>query len=112
MNAGGRLLGEEKHWAFPVIYSFLGAFGPVLRLVKKDAINPPSVPAKAIADLFGKPAEGVWEKGKFYVLDDEKKSHALSLDEGKQDEVWKNLSRDLGLPEGLKVKKEVRDVAP
>jgi hypothetical protein len=83
----------------------LGALGPVLRLVRKDAINPPSVPAKAIADLFGAPKEsekGVWKTGKYYVLDDEKKSSPVNLDEAKQDEVWKNVSRDLGLGESLK----------
>ncbi|KAE9378192.1 NAD(P)-binding protein [Stipitochalara longipes BDJ] len=105
MNAGGRLLGNERHWVFPILYGILGTLGPVLRLVKKDAINPPSVPAKAIADLFGSPKEseeGVWKTGKLFVLDDEKKSNALSLNEAKQDEVWKNVSRDLGLEESLK----------
>ncbi len=106
MNAGGRLLGSERHWVFPILYGILGVTGPVLRLVRKDAINPPSVPAKAIADLFGEPKKtevGVWKTGQFFVLDDVKKSSALSLNEEKQDEVWKNVSRDLGLDESLKV---------
>jgi hypothetical protein len=87
-------------------YGILGALGPALRLVKKDAINSPSVPAKAIADLFGSPKEsenGVWKTGKSFVLDDEKKSSALSLKVEKQDEVWRNVSRDLGLGESLKI---------
>jgi len=106
MNAGGRLLGGERHWVFPILYAILGTLGPVLRLVRKDAINPPSVPAKAIADLFGSPKQnevGVWKTGKFFVLDDEKKSSALSLEEGKQDEAWNYVSRDLGLGESLKL---------
>jgi hypothetical protein len=104
MNAGGRLLGSERHWVFPILYGILGVTGPVLRLVRKDAINPPSVPAKAIADLFGsEKVEGIWTAGRFFVLDDEKKSSALTLNEAKQDEVWNNVSRDLRLGEGLKV---------
>lgn len=105
MDAGGRLLGGERHWVFPILYSILAVTGPVLRIFRKDAINPPTVPANAIADLFGSPKEKdqeVWKTGKFFVLDDEKKSSALSLNERKQDEVWKNVSRDLGLGEGLK----------
>jgi hypothetical protein len=105
MSAGGRLLGEESHWVFPILYGLLKIFGPVLRPVRKDIINPPSVPAKAIADLFGSAKEseaGTWKTGKHFVLDDEKKSSALSLDEGKQDEVWEIVSRDLGLGESLK----------
>jgi hypothetical protein len=106
MNAGGRLLGGERHWVFSLLYGILGVTGPVLRLVDKSAINLPSVPAKAIADLFVESKEtgvGVWTTGKFFVLDDVKKSSALSLNEEKQDEVWKNLSRDLGLDESLKI---------
>jgi hypothetical protein len=105
MNAGGRLLGDEHHWVFPVLYGILGVLRPVLRLVKKDAINPPAVPAKAIAGLFGKAKEGdseAWKTGKYFVLDDEKKSSPLSLVEGKQDEVWKMVSRDLAAEESLK----------
>jgi hypothetical protein len=105
MNAGGRLLGGGRHWVFPILYGILIVFGPVLRPFRKDIINPPSVPAKAIADLFGSPKEseaGTWKTGKHFVLDDEKRSNALSLDEGKQDEVWKFVSQDLGLGESLK----------
>jgi hypothetical protein len=103
MNGGGRLLGDERHWVFPILYGILGALGPVLRLVKKDVINSPAVPAKAIADMFGKAmgSDEVWKTGKYFVLDDEKKSSALSLDEKKQDEVWKTVSGDLALEESL-----------
>jgi hypothetical protein len=103
MNGGGRLLGDEHHWVFPILYGVLGALGPALRLVKKDAINPPSVPAKAIADIFGKDmySDQIWKNGLFFVLDDEKKSSALSLDTRKQDEVWTIVSSDLSLEEGL-----------
>ena len=103
MNSGGRLLGDEHHWVFPVLYGILGALGPVLRLVKKDAINPSAVPARAIAGLFGdaKESNDVWKTAKFFVLDDEKKSSPLSLDEKKQDEVWRMVSGDLSLEESL-----------
>jgi hypothetical protein len=37
----------------------------------------------------------------FFVLDDVKKSSSLSLNKKKQDEVWENLGRDLGLDESL-----------
>ena len=103
MNSSGRLLGDERHWVFPILYGILGVLGPVLRLVKKDAINVPAVPAKAVADLFGK-ARGndeVWKTGMYFILDDEKKSSALSLDEKKQDEVWKMVSDDLAMEESL-----------
>jgi len=36
-------------------------------------------------------------------LNDEKKPNALSLNDGKQDEVWKNVGREMGLGEDLKV---------
>jgi hypothetical protein len=103
MSAGGRLLGDERHWVFPILYGMLGILGPVLRPFKKDVINAPTVPAKAIADLFGnaKESDEVWKTGKFFVLDDEKTSSAVSLDEKKQDEVWKMISGDLSLQESV-----------
>lgn len=71
--------------------------------MKKEAINPPAVPAEAIAGFFGdsKESNEVWKTAKFFVLDDEKKSSPLSLDENKQDEVWKMVSGDLSLEESL-----------
>ena len=100
-------IGSERHWVFPILYRILGVAGPLLRLVRKYTINPPSVPAKAIADLFGSPKESegeVWKTGKYFILDDEKKPNALSLNDGKQDEVWKNVGRDIGgLGDDLKV---------
>lgn len=103
MNGGGRLLGDEHHWVFPILYGILGTLRPILRLVKKDVINPPAVPAKAIADLFGnaKESNDVWKTAKFFVLDDEKKPSPLSLDTKKQDEVWKMVNGDLSLEESL-----------
>lgn len=74
--------------------------------MRKDAINPPTVPAKAIVDLFGDPnkhGKEVWKTGKHFILDDEKRSSALSLDKEKQDEVWKMASKVLGLEEGSKI---------
>ena len=79
-------MGGERHWVNPILYRVLGTLGPVLRLVRKDAINPPSVPAKAIADLFGAPKEsekGTWKTGKYYVLDDVKKSEPFDLGRSK-----------------------------
>ena len=103
MNGGGRLLGDEHHWVFPILYGILGTLGPVLRLVKKDAINAPAVPAKAMADIFGndKYRDQIWKNGMFFVLDDEKKSSALSLDTKRQDEVWKMVSGDLSMGENI-----------
>lgn len=70
-----------------------------MRPFKKEIINAPAIPAKAIADLFGNTKEGneVWKTGKYYVLDNEKKSSMLSLDVKKQDEVWKTVCGDLSM---------------
>ena len=95
---------EGRHWAFKIMYPTLTFLGPVLRLARKDAINPPEVPAKAIVDIFGekKFAGGEsWKTGKHFILDEEKKSSPLSLDEGKQDEAWKAAMEDLKQPEAL-----------
>ena len=73
----------------------LGIFAPVVRLLRKDAYNPPEVPAKAVADLLGSRKKSLG--GKYFVLDDEVKSSATSLDEKLQDEIWEKISRDLEL---------------
>jgi hypothetical protein len=101
MNAGGRLHVDEHHWVFPILYGILSVLGPILRPFKKEVINAPAVPTKAIADLFGNPKDGdeVWKTGKYYVLDDEKKSSAVSLDQKTQDEAWKIICKDLSLEE-------------
>lgn len=103
MNSGGRLLGDERHWVFPILYGILGVLGPVVRPFKKDVINAPAVPAQAIANVFGnaRDRDEVWKTGKFFVLDDEKKSSALSMDEKKQNEVWKIVCSDLSLEESV-----------
>ena len=62
--------------------------------------------AKVIARLFGDEKmkdDEVWKTGKQFVLDEERKSSALSLNEGKQDEVWKMVMEDLNLPESLQL---------
>lgn len=61
--------------------------------LKKDAYNPPEVPAKAIAELFGRIETSFG--GKYFVLDDEVKSSATSLDEKFQDDVWEEVCKDL-----------------
>src|ERR1035438_10054285 len=91
MNGPSRLCGEEPNLFFKILIPTLTLFGPLLRRVKKAAINPPEVPAKAITGMFEEKKwanDEVWERGKNFVLDDEVKSSPLSLDEGKQDEVW------------------------
>ena len=73
----------------------LGIFAPLVRLLKKDAYNPPEVPAKAISDLFGSRERSLG--GKYFILDDEIKSSATSLDEKLQGEVWDKVCKDLEL---------------
>jgi hypothetical protein len=104
MSGPSRLCGEDPNLFFRILIPTLTLFRPVLRRVKKAAINPPEVPAKAIASMFEEKKwanDEAWVIGKNFVLDDEIKSSALSLDEGKQDEVWRLVMKELGLPEAL-----------
>ncbi|KAE9365151.1 NAD(P)-binding protein [Stipitochalara longipes BDJ] len=104
MNGQSRLNGPDPDLFFRILIPTLAFFGPVLRRVKKAAINIPEVPAEAIAGVFEQQRwanEAAWERGKNFVLDDEVKSSALSLDEEKQDEVWENVMKDLELPNEL-----------
>jgi hypothetical protein len=100
------MLGDDHHWGFRILYSTLIFLGPVLRLARKEAINPPDVAAKAIAKFLGDEKakdDEPWKIGKQFVLDEERKSSVLSLDEGKQDEAWKKIMGDLNMPESLEI---------
>jgi len=81
------------HWVLNSLKVVAGALSPILRRVKKDAFNPPEVPAKTVADLF---EEGRNELGgKYYILDDEMKSNEASLEAKSQEEVWEKICGDL-----------------
>ena len=104
MNGQSRLNGPDPDLFFRVLIPTLAFFGPVLRRFKKAAINLPVVPAQAITGLFEEQkwsSDAAWEKGKYFVLDDEVQSSALSLDEVKQDQVWGTVMRELDLSDKL-----------
>lgn len=84
-----------NHWIFNSAKVVLGILSPIVKRLKKDAYNPPEVPAKAIADLFEERKSGLG--GKYFVLDDETQSNVVSLEVSNQEEVWKKISRDLNL---------------
>ena len=88
-------MGARQSWVIRFVMVLLGIFAPMVRLLRKDAYNPPEVPAKVIADLFGSRKGNLG--GKYFILDDEVKSSATSLDEKLQDEIWEKISRDLEL---------------
>jgi hypothetical protein len=50
--------------------------------------------------------EGVWARDKNLVLDDDIEFSALRLDEGKQDEVWGLVMKELELPESCEAEDE------
>jgi len=94
--SGNSNLGATSHPVIGAVKAFLGVLGPVMKYVKKDAFNPPEVPAKAIAELFLKPESKQSQTGgKFFILDDEVKSCEISLDEKLQDDVWRKIREDL-----------------
>ena len=89
--------GASRLWpGRPLLFGFveqvLSLLGPFIRVFMKSAINHPSVPAKAISDLFAEPGS---KKASFYILDDEKKSSDISMDEGLQNKAWKFVMDDL-----------------
>lgn len=99
--SGESALWTETHWIMGFAKLLLGILRPFLRHVKKDAFNPPEVPAQDIADLFAKKDTGCEFRGKYFVLDDEVKSTSLSYDEEAQDEVWESIGTDLGIGTGV-----------
>jgi hypothetical protein len=103
-GGGGRLMGDDTHWFFTVLFGIFAILGPLLKVFKKGS-NPPEVPAKMIADILGsdKYLDQTWKIGLYFVLDDEVKSNALSLDTTKQDQIWKVMSDDLGFGQELPI---------
>lgn len=93
--SGDSNLGAGAHWINRLSMTIFGMFGPLVRLLKKDAYNPPELPAKAIANIFG--TNGKIFGGKYFILDDEVKSSIASRNEKLQDDVWGKVSRDLDL---------------
>jgi hypothetical protein len=60
------------------------------------------VPAAIIAGLFYSDLK--WDgklEGKYFILDDERPSSAISLDESEQEKIWKRVCEDIGLSEGI-----------
>lgn len=93
--SGDSHMGAQASWIIRVVKFFLGVFAPLVRWLRKDAYNPPEVPAKVIAELLGDGNKTLG--GKYFILDDEVTSSAVSLYERVQDEVWETVCRDLDL---------------
>ena len=99
--SGESRLGNTKHPVLQVIMAVLGLLRPVVKYLKKDAFNPPEVPAKAIAGLFETSAGAGGDLGgSYFVLDDKMKSSPTSMDEGKQDDVLEEVCDDLKIKIG------------
>ncbi|KAG0646326.1 Polyketide synthase [Hyphodiscus hymeniophilus] len=93
--SGDSRMGSDASWILRFVKLLLVVFGPMVRWLKKDAFNPPEVPAKAISDLLGRGDGNLG--GKYFILDDEVTSSAVSLDVKLQGEVWAKVCRDLGM---------------
>jgi hypothetical protein len=94
--SGESRLGNTKHPVLQIIMAVLGLLRPVVNYLKKDAYNPPEVPAKAIAGLFEASADAAGDLGgSYFVLDDKMQSSPTSTDEGKQDGVLEEVCEDL-----------------
>jgi hypothetical protein len=94
--SGESRLGNTKHPVVRVIMAVLGLLRPVVNYLKKDAFNPPEVPAKAIAGLFETSAGAGGDLGgSYFILDDKMKSSPTSMDEGKQEDVLEEVCEDL-----------------
>jgi hypothetical protein len=99
--SGESRLGNAKHPILQVITAVLGVLRPVVKYLRKDAYNPPEVPAQAIAGLFETSADAAGDLGgSYFVLDDKMKSSPTSMDEGKQDEVLEEVCEDLKIKIG------------
>jgi len=99
--SGESRLGNTKHPVLQVIIAVLGLLRPVVKYLKKDAFNPPEVPAKAIAGLFETSADAAGDLGgSYFVLDDKMKSSPTSMDERKQDDVLEEICEDLKIKMG------------
>jgi hypothetical protein len=99
--SGESRLGNTKHPVLQVIMAVLGLFRPVVKYMKKDAFNPPEVPAKAITGFFENSADASGDLGgSYFVLDDKMKSSPTSMDEGKQDDVLEEVCDDLRIKIG------------
>jgi hypothetical protein len=99
--SGESRLGNTKHPVLQVIMAVLGLLRPVVNYLKKDAFNPPEVPAKAIAGFFETSADAAGDLGgSYFVLDDKMKSSPTSMNEGKQDAVLAEICEDLKIKRG------------
>jgi len=83
------------HWVLRLATVVSRTLGPLLRRLKKDAFNPPGVPAKAVADLLEQPDNHLG--GRYFILDDEAESSAASRDKKFQEEIWGKVCKDLNL---------------
>jgi hypothetical protein len=90
--SGDSNLGGDGHWFLRASSIVLSVIRLALRVVKKDALNPPELPASIIAGWCG---SGTSKKGdldgKYFILDDEKQSSALSLNQDEQKKVCRRI---------------------
>jgi len=93
-------LSKDQPWSMTVLKSVTFTLAPVIRLFSKSIINPPEVPAAALARLVCDPKFQSSEAG-YYIYDKEVVSSATSRDEIKQKVLWEKTTDLLGLPRDL-----------
>lgn len=91
--SGSSRLAPEGRWLLKFTQLLFIALRPILRIFFPSAINPPEVPAEAIASLIRQAPEK--ELARFYVLEKPSESAPISKDESKQDEALALVTEDL-----------------
>jgi hypothetical protein len=92
--AGDSRLSPQLPTALAIATKVATFLGPLLRIMDPSTINPPEVPAKAIAELVGSNSTEI--SGRHYILDKVSQDTKYSLNTTVQDEVLKTMISDLG----------------
>ena len=91
--SGSSRLQSEVRWILKFAQLLFVALRPLIRIFFPSAINPPEVPAEAIAEIIHDASEKELER--FYVLERPSQSSAMSQDEVKQNEALASVMEDL-----------------
>lgn len=99
--SGNSNLSQTTPTVLKIVQRILALLRPLVRLVAKSAINDPSVPAKALAQVaFETEAEETIGHEKYFVLDDEYEVEAwvpAAKDDRKMDDVLKTTIKEVKL---------------